>query len=176
VALGKTIETRLRERELAGDVRAGSWVRGQVRTDQRAFLREHWRLFTGLAALTLAFALIVCALTPSMFLKGLILGVVLAAVPGVIWSWTMQVTGSAPRMMGDEAEQWTARELRKMRRQGWRLVNQFQLALGDIDHVLIGPGGAYAVGRPSGAPTGTVGTRSSKNARLSAKRCRTHGP
>ena len=48
-------------------------------------------------------------------------------------------------MMGDQAEQWTASELRQLGRRGWRLVNHFALGRDDIDHVLIGPGGAYAV-------------------------------
>ncbi len=77
--------------------------------------------------------------------QGLILGVVLAAVPGLIWSLTMQATGTAPVMMGGEPEQWTARELRKMRRHGWLVVNHFLLRRDDVDHVLIGPGGVYAV-------------------------------
>lgn len=48
-------------------------------------------------------------------------------------------------MMGDLAEQWTASELRPLRRAGWRLVNHVRLRPWDIDHVLIGPGGAWAV-------------------------------
>jgi len=48
-------------------------------------------------------------------------------------------------MMGDQAEQWTAQELRKSARKGWRLVNHLALGVDDIDHVLIGPGGAYAI-------------------------------
>jgi hypothetical protein len=145
VALGKTLETRLRERELASDVRAGSWARARARSKQRAFLRERWQLLTGFALLALALGIVVCALTPSPFMKGLVLGMVLAAVPGLLWSLTLQVTGTAPTMMGDEAEQWTAQELRKLRRLGWRVVNHFLLKQDDIDHVLIGPGGVYAV-------------------------------
>jgi hypothetical protein len=63
----------------------------------------------------------------------------------MLWSWTLQVTGTAPGMMGDTAEQWTASDLRKLRHRGWRVVNHFVLAKDDIDHVLIGPGGTYAI-------------------------------
>jgi hypothetical protein len=45
--------------------------------------------------------------------------------------------------MGDEAEQWTAQQLRRLTRRGWRLINHFGLRTDDIDHVLIGPGGAF---------------------------------
>ena len=48
-------------------------------------------------------------------------------------------------MMGDDAEQWTSRELRGLLRRGWQLVNHVALTGSDTDHVLIGPGGAYAV-------------------------------
>jgi hypothetical protein len=72
-----------------------------------------------------------------------VLGVLLAAVPGALWAWTVQVTGTGPVMISDQAEQWTAAELRKLRRHGWRVVNHFLLRNDDIDHVLTGPGGAY---------------------------------
>jgi hypothetical protein len=78
-------------------------------------------------------------------MKGLILGLALAAVPGLVWSLIVQVTGTAPTMMGDQAEQWTAQELRKAGQHGWRAVNHFRLKVNDIDHVLIGPGGVFAV-------------------------------
>ena len=47
--------------------------------------------------------------------------------------------------MGDLGEQWTASELRKLRGKGWLVVNHVLLRRWDIDHVLVGPGGAYAV-------------------------------
>jgi hypothetical protein len=61
-----------------------------------------------------------CLAMPTDLLKGVLLGVVLAGVPGVIWSWTLQVTGTAPLMMGEQAEQWKPQELRRHRRDGWR--------------------------------------------------------
>lgn len=84
-------------------------------------------------------------LMPNEFMKGLVLGAALVAGPGGIWMISVQVTGSAPVMMGDQAEQWTAQELRKLNRKGWRLVNHFVLGAEDVDHVLMGPGGAFVV-------------------------------
>jgi hypothetical protein len=51
------------------------------------------------------------------------------------------LSGTAPLMMGELAEQWTAQELRPLSKHGWRLVNHFALGYGDQDHVLVGPGG-----------------------------------
>lgn len=36
-------------------------------------------------------------------------------------------------------------ELRRLRHRGWRLVNHFAIRPWDIDHVLVGPGGVFAV-------------------------------
>lgn len=90
-------------------------------------------------------ALVVGQLMPTMFLRGLVVGAALVAGPALVWSWTVQATGTAPIMMGEIAEQWTAAELRKLRSRGWRIVNHFALAKDDIDHVLIGPGGIAAI-------------------------------
>lgn len=134
-----------RARALASDARAGSWARGKARVTQRQYLRDHWRLHVGLLIGLLIVTLVVAALMPTAFLRGLAVGALLVAGPATLWSWTLQVTGTAPVMMGDMAEQWTAGELRKLRSRGWRIVNHFLLGREDIDHVLVGPGGAYAI-------------------------------
>lgn len=134
-----------RERVLASDVRAGSWARGRARLAQREYLRARWRAYAAFVIGLLVGTLVVASLMPSEFLSGLVVGGFLVACPALLWSWTVQVTGTAPVMMGDMAEQWTASQLRKMRNRGWRVVNHFVLAMDDIDHVLIGPGGAYAL-------------------------------
>ena len=48
-------------------------------------------------------------------------------------------------MMGDDAERWTASELRTLQRRGWRLVNHVMWQRHDVDHVLVGPGGVFVV-------------------------------
>lgn len=131
-------------RMLASDARAGSWARGRARVAQREYLRERWPLYSGLMIGLLVVTLVVAWLMPTGFLRGLVVGALLVAGAATFWSWTLQVTGTAPVMMGDMAEQWTAGELRKLRTRGWRMVNHFVLAKDDIDHVLVGPGGAFA--------------------------------
>jgi hypothetical protein len=133
-----------RMRVLASDARAGSWARGKARVAQREYLREHWRLYAALMVGLLGATLLVASLMPTGFLRGLVVGALLVVGPATLWSWTLQVTGTAPVMMGDMAEQWTAGELRKLRGRGWRMVNHFVLAKDDVDHVLVGPGGAFA--------------------------------
>jgi hypothetical protein len=57
----------------------------------------------------------------------------------VLWS------GTAPTMMGETAEQWTAQSLRPLLDHDWHLVNHVPLGGGDIDHLLIGPDGVIVV-------------------------------
>lgn len=136
---------RRRRRSLASDARAGSWARGRARTAQREFLLETWWLFGAFIAIALVAAVVCGWFIPSAFMRGLVVGVAMVAAPGAVWIFAMQYTNTAPVMMGDQAEQWTAQELRHSTRRGWRLVNHFALRADDIDHVLVGPGGAYAV-------------------------------
>jgi hypothetical protein len=84
-------------------------------------------------------------LIPGGFFRGFVAGALVATAAGLLAFWVVQVTGTAPTMMGDQGEQWTAGELRKLRRHGWRVVNHFQLRPWDMDHVLIGPGGVYVI-------------------------------
>lgn len=85
------------------------------------------------------------ALMPAGFARGLAVGSGCTWVLGWLAFWVVQATGTAPVMMGDQAERWTAGELRKLRRHGYKVVNGMMLKSWDIDHVLLGPGGAYAV-------------------------------
>lgn len=82
---------------------------------------------------------------PNAFISGVVLGACLVAIPGALWVTTIQATGTASRMMGDDAEQWTSGELHRLVRRGWQLVNHVRLTGSDTDHILLGPGGAYAI-------------------------------
>ncbi|MFC5730141.1 MULTISPECIES: nuclease-related domain-containing protein [Nocardioides] len=108
-------------------------------------MKDHWKLFGGAMLALLALTSIVAALMPTGFMKGLVVGGFLVAGPAALWSWIVQVTGTAPTMMGDVAEQWTAGELRKLRSRGWHLVNHFVLAKDDMDHVVVGPSHAMVL-------------------------------
>lgn len=77
--------------------------------------------------------------------RGIIVGTGVTFTVGGVAALVVLVSGSAPLMMGELAEQWTAQELREMREHGWRLVNHFGLGFGDLDHVVVGPGGVVLV-------------------------------
>jgi hypothetical protein len=114
-------------------------------------MRQHWRLLLGLLGAALA-----CSLAASMFAagplqRGFILGSGTVVAGGIVAALVVLVSGTAPLMMGELAEQWTAQELRPLTKRGWKLVNHFGLGHGDQDHVLVGPGGLVVVETKWGA-------------------------
>jgi hypothetical protein len=136
---------RWADRQLGGDARSGRWARARMRTARYRYLRANLLRLTVWAAAMLVPVVVAAALTPSPFLRGLLLGGGSVGVLGALWLWVVQVTGTATLAMGELAEQCTGSELRKLRRTGWHVVNHITLTGGDTDHVLLGPGGCFAV-------------------------------
>jgi hypothetical protein len=120
-------------------------ARTSVRTRHRQLLRQRWRFFVlfGVAMLTAILVASVFATGPLQ--RGFILGSGITIVAAMITAFVVLLSGTAPLMMGELAEQWTAQELRPLSNHGWRLVNHFVLSHGDQDHVLVGPGGVVLV-------------------------------
>ena len=132
---------RRRSKELASDGRAGWTARTSVRERHRAFLRAQWRELSGLALAVLAVCGVAAALVHGPLQRGFILGIGVTLSASLVTALVVLNSGTAPLMMGEIAEQWTAQELRPLREHGWRLVNHFGLGHGDQDHVMVGPGG-----------------------------------
>jgi hypothetical protein len=82
---------------------------------------------------------------PNVIVRSYAAGLLTATVLGILMYQVTQMAGTGAIAMGEIAEQWTAQELRKLRRKGWRVVNHFMLRAWDIDHVLVGPGGVFAI-------------------------------
>ncbi len=132
-----------RERRLASDRRAGSWVRGNVRRTQYAYLRRNWVPHVVVTAVAWILILAGSSTLPWDYVRGLTVGVAGTTIVAMQWVWIVQATGTAALAMGDQAEQWTAAVLRKL--PGRRVVNHVKLRQTDIDHVVVGPDGLYAV-------------------------------
>lgn len=134
-----------RERRLGSDVEAGRHARRHVRLIHRQVLREHPRLWLlillGAAAITIPVALV----QRNAFLQGAVVGGMSALAAAGIGFLVVLNGGTAPLMMGEVAEQWTAQSLRPLLKHGWHLANHVLLNSGDADHVLVGPGGVIVV-------------------------------
>jgi hypothetical protein len=71
-----------------------------------------------------------------------------AGAASVVWLLVLlvvQMSGAVSYALGAEGERWTVDALRPLRRRGWHVISHVPLEKGDLDHALIGPGGAYAL-------------------------------
>jgi hypothetical protein len=134
----------LRRRELASDRRAGSFSRSKAAKRQREWIRRNWwRLAVELLVIVSMLSTLVWI--PSA-VRGLAAGAWLASGGWLLALQVLLGSGTAPQIMGDWGEQFTASELRRLRGPGWRVINHLVLTgRGDIDHVAVGPGGVLVV-------------------------------
>jgi hypothetical protein len=139
------LDQRRRERQLAGDSRAGVWARQEARRLQWRFIRRRWRVLTGMAVSAALGIALVAVFLPAGFVRGFIVGSCSVGVISALAVLVMQATGTAQMSMGATAEQWTVSELRPLRKAGWQIINHVALRPWDIDHVVIGPGRVIAV-------------------------------
>ena len=100
--------TRRREKELAGDSRAGWSARTSVRERHRVMVRAQWRPLAGLGLAVLALFGVSAALVDGPLQRGVILGSGLTLTACMIAALVVLLSGTAPLMMGEMAEQWTA--------------------------------------------------------------------
>lgn len=137
--------TRRREKELASDRRAGWSARTSVRERHRAAVKAQWRVLAALGVAVLVVFGVAAAFASGPFERGLIGGSGITLVACMVAALVVLTSGTAPLMMGETAEQWTAQELRPLIEHGWKLVNHFGLGRGDQDHVVVGHGGVVLV-------------------------------
>jgi hypothetical protein len=135
----------MRARRLASDDRAGSWARSEGRRRQYAFVRSNWRFVSATVLVAAAVTFGVTFVAPNQFVKGMVVGAGAVAAFGGIAVLVLLVTGTAQTGMGATAEQWTASELRPLRKVGGRVINNLALQRWDIDHVAILPSGVFAI-------------------------------
>lgn len=139
------VREQARERRLRSDARAGRRVRDEIRRTQWAYIRRHWG-FIGTGVLAGALLTASAAyVAPNVFLRGAVVGAGVVFVLGGLAFTVFQFTGSGPLMMGAVAETWTSSELRPLRKHGWKLVDHVFYRFADVDHLLVGPGGALVV-------------------------------
>lgn len=141
---GRALEVS-RRRALASDRRAGAYARDLARRKQYRFARQHWRLIILVVG---AFTLVPAPFlwfVPGVELRAFAAGGLVTSGFWCAWWTVVQLTGTASTMAGALGEQWSASELRKLSKHGWRLLNHVMLRHHDIDHIAVGPGGILVV-------------------------------
>jgi hypothetical protein len=129
-------------RLLGGDQRAGRYARRKALRLQEQFIRRAWKYLLVLAFLPDLLIPGVWLIRPPYrgFLIGLILPIGFWLAAGVV----IVFSGAATFWMGRSGEVWTASELRRARRHGWRFLNDLYLS-SQIDHVALGPAGVLVI-------------------------------
>lgn len=143
--MARGLQAAGRRHELSSDQRAGVWARTRAREAHLRVVRRMWMplLVIGLGGGALG-GLCVWVISNAV-VRAYAAGLLTTTVVGYLLHQITQMAGANSALMGELAEQWTAQELRKLRRRGWRVVNHLMLRNWDIDHVLVGPGGVIAV-------------------------------
>lgn len=111
---------------------------------QRRWLRRPWlaiMLVTVLAGLAAGFVHVFVWQPVAPYA----IGALLASAAWWVYAMMLETGGIASKRSGITAEEWTADELRKLRREGWTVVNHVMLVHADVDHVVLGPGGFLAI-------------------------------
>jgi hypothetical protein len=135
-----------RERLLGSDRRAGTYSRNEGRRARYEFIGRTWWLFLiGMVGMAAPGVIADLLLVHDRLLRGLYIGALVTAIPLLVWTFVVDATGTSSYNMGDQAEQWTAQELRKARKRGWKVINHVPLDGQDVDHVLIGGSGVWVI-------------------------------
>ena len=139
-----SVAARYRSRELSGDQRAGAHSRREVRRLQQHWLRKRWRVVAWVALGVILACVLVEIVAPSQ-IRSYVVGALLASAAWWVYCLMITTGGLAGKIAGINAEVFTASELRRLCKRGWRLVNHVMFESWDIDHVLLGRGGFFAV-------------------------------
>jgi len=124
---------------------AGGFAGRRYRRRQRAWLKRNWWAFVvvGLAPIcSVALVAAILELKDVSFTWGFAVG---CAVAGPVVLAGFPPSYIARWRRGAEGERATSRALRRLVRHGWTLVNDVPVARGNVDHVLIGPPGVFAL-------------------------------
>ena len=133
-----------RRRHLAGRGRVGSHSQREIRAAQVDWIRRAWWVIALLGVPVGVGAVAAHWLMPQPAAP-YVVGAVVACGPWLGYVLWLQTGDVASLRAGVEGEGYTVDELRRLQRQGWRLVNHVMLRHRDVDHALVGPGGLYAI-------------------------------
>lgn len=124
-----------------------SYARRRLRKSFWAFVRETKQVvivFTAAVLLVIGYTVLA---EPSPFLRGLIIGVVATALLAAFLIMFLVTSGNALTLAGAWAEDFVNDEIKKARKRGhvWGAVPNIEVGGFDVDHLVIAPGGVFAV-------------------------------
>ena len=126
----------------------GERSRLDLRDAQIQTIRENWTAWAEMLGLTAILAALIEFAPISQSLRNFLLGFLVAAALCTFAVLVYVMSGSYGPSVGRLGEEATVEAVtsRQRRRMGWQVINGIYLAgHGDLDHVLVGPGGAFVV-------------------------------
>ncbi len=127
--------------------RAGRYALQQARQHRWRYVRANWRAIIGICFVCLiaAVALVVAmGRYANRDIAFFTAGTSVLGVGIVVWFCTHS-TYARHWFDGAEGERFTAGAFRRLRLRGWRSINDVEFLSGNVDHVIAGPRGAFAV-------------------------------
>lgn len=119
------------------------YVERQIKERHRRFVRTHWWRLGAVAAAIAGLGIGTWLVVPgSRVPLWAVVPALCLTVLGAAWD---QLTGTYHLVSGRNAQRWTSRELKKVCGRGWHVIDGLPFDRYDVDHVLVGPGGVYAV-------------------------------
>jgi len=121
----------------------GHFAYEHVKARRRVFLRDHWWrigvLIVGVAAMSVLLQWLY-SFTKVPMAAGFFVIMLVS-----LWATRQLVDGTHHLASGLEAERWTSKELKKWLDPHWHVVDWISFGYKDVDHVVVGPGGVFAV-------------------------------
>lgn len=125
--------------------RAGRFARETARKEQLELARANLPLLLGIFLLVGAVPVVAALFLPGA-VRGLLIGAGLTNAVWMTYWFVVTGSGSAPKMSGADAEEWSSGGLARLRKLGWRHVDGLTFDnTWDIDHVAFGPPGIYVI-------------------------------
>lgn len=112
------------------------------------YVRANLGLFAGVTCGWLVGGGLILLLFWALGIHWLVPVAVGALIVGYLWFCTAAlnaVDGTWLRRQGAGAEELTSGVLRRLRRDGWRTIDSVEFTSLEVDHVLVGPGGVWAI-------------------------------
>jgi hypothetical protein len=128
--------------------RPGEHARAQLRSAHQTTIRRNLRAWIAIALCAAVIAGIIILEPLPAVVRGYLLGFLTASALATFAWVVFVISGSYGRSMGKLGEEATAETVtsRKRRRMGWKIVHGLYFAgHGDVDHVLVGPGGVFVI-------------------------------